>query len=71
MSHVKLEKVPATKVVLDYEGVFNIDLTMDSGELVGSIKGVGEVSYGGKTSRESIRKEGPCKVTRKSDADQE
>jgi len=66
VSRVELKKVPVGKAVLDYKGVFNIDLTMDGGELAGSIKGVGEVHYGGKTSRESIRQEGPCKVTSES-----
>jgi hypothetical protein len=62
VSRVKLEKVPAGKAVLDYKGVFNIDLTMDGGELEGNLKGVGDLRYRGKTSRLSIRQEGPCKV---------
>ena len=43
---------------------------MDGGELAGSIEGVGKVRYGGKISRESIRQKGPCKVIRRSDANQ-
>ena len=70
VSRVNLEKVPVGKAVLDYKGVFNIHLTMDGGELVGNLKGVGEVRYSGKTSRQSIRQEGPCKVTHESNGNQ-
>lgn len=70
VSRVELEKVPVGKAVLDYNGVFNIDLTMDGGELEGSLNGVGEVRYSGKTSRQSIRHRGPCKVTHESNENQ-
>ena len=70
VSHVELEKVPVGKAVLDYKGVFNIELTMDGGELEGSLKGVGEVRYSGKTNRLSIRQEGPCKVIHESNDNQ-
>jgi hypothetical protein len=70
VSRVELAKVPVVKAVLDVRGVFNIDLTMDGGELEGSLKGVGEVRYRGKTSRLSIRQEGPCKVTHASEGNQ-
>lgn len=66
VSRVKLENIPVGTAVLDYKGVFNIDLTMDGGELAGSLEGVGEVRYDGKTSRESVRQIGPCKVISKS-----
>ncbi len=66
VSRVKLENIPVGTAVLDYKGVFNIDLTMDGGELAGSLEGVGEVRYDGKTSRESVQQIGPCKVISKS-----
>ena len=64
VSRVDLRDVPVRTADLDCEGVIKIDLTMAGGELTGSIKGVGELRYAGETSRESIQREGPCKVTR-------
>ncbi len=49
---------------LDCKGVININLTLNGGELTGSLKGVGELRYAGEISRESIRIKGPCKITR-------
>ncbi|MCG6910582.1 MAG: DUF2807 domain-containing protein [Deltaproteobacteria bacterium] len=64
VSRMRLVKVPAGDASLDFKGVFNVGLFMDGGELTGSLKGVGEVRYRGKTGRISIRQEGPCKITR-------
>ena len=64
VSRMDLRDVPVRTADLDCEGVIKIDLTMAGGELTGSIKGVGELRYAGETSRESIQREGPCKVTR-------
>lgn len=63
VSKINLRQVPAVSAQLDCTGVINIDLSMDGGELTGSLKGVGELRYSGETSRASIRQEGPCKVT--------
>jgi hypothetical protein len=49
---------------LRYEGVYKIELSMAGGELTGTIEGVGKVIYDGEVRKESIRKEGPCKVIR-------
>ena len=44
--------------------IFKIKLSMAGGELTGRIEGVGKVLYEGQISRETISKEGPCKVVR-------
>jgi len=64
VTRMDLRDVPVRSADLDCEGVIKIDLNMVGGELTGSIKGVGELRYTGEASRASIRKEGPCKVTR-------
>jgi hypothetical protein len=57
-----LSDLPTMQTDLNCEGVFNIDLSMAGGELSGRVKGTGKVRYGGKVSRETILREGPCKV---------
>lgn len=64
VSKLDLRKSPVTNAELDYEGVFKIKLSMAGGELTGRIEGVGKVLYEGQISRETISKEGPCKVVR-------
>jgi hypothetical protein len=64
VSKLDLRQVPTASAHLDCTGVIKIDLTMNGGELTGSIKGVGELRYAGETSRTTIRQEGPCKITR-------
>lgn len=63
VTKMDLRDVPVRTADLDCKGVIKIDLTMDGGALTGSIKGVGELRYAGKTSRMSIQQEGPCKIT--------
>jgi hypothetical protein len=62
VSRMDLSDLPIVQADLNCEGVFNIDLSMAGGELSGRVKGAGKVRYGGKVSRETIRREGPCKV---------
>lgn len=64
VSNLDLLNFPTSSAELDCEGVVKVELTMDGGELTGSLKGVCKVRYKGETSRESIHKKGPCKVTR-------
>lgn len=49
---------------LRYEGICKIELSMAGGELTGRIKGIGKVIYDGEVRKESIRKDGTCKVMR-------
>ena len=62
VSQINLSDLPIRQADLDCEGVFNIDLSMAGGELSGRVKGAGKVRYSGKVSRETILREGPCKV---------
>lgn len=62
VSRMDLRDLPIRQADLDCEGVFNIDLSMAGGELSGRVNGVGKVRYGGKVSRETILRDGPCKV---------
>lgn len=62
VSQVDLSDLPIRQADLDCEGVFNIDLSMAGGELSGRVKGAGKVRYDGMVSRETILREGPCKV---------
>jgi hypothetical protein len=62
VSRMDLSDLPIRQADLDCEGVFNIDLSMAGGELSGRVKGAGKVRYEGKVSRETILREGPCKV---------
>lgn len=62
VSRMDLRDLPVRQADLDCEGVFNIDLGMAGGVLSGRIKGAGKVRYSGKVSRETILREGPCKV---------
>ena len=47
------------------DGAGNVDLTMDGGELVGRIGGVGSVTYAGEVSNESVRFDGLGSVERR------
>ena len=62
VSRLDLRDLPIRQADLDCEGVFNIDLSMAGGELSGRVKGTGKVRYDGKVSRETILREGPCKI---------
>ena len=62
VTRMDLRDLPIRQADLDCEGVFNIGLSMAGGELSGRIKGAGKVRYDGKVSRETILREGPCKV---------
>ena len=62
VSRMDLKGLPVRQADLDCEGVFNIELSMAGGELSGRVKGTGKVRYDGKVSRETILREGPCKV---------
>ena len=64
VSNLDLRRNSVVNAHLNYEGVYKIELSMAGGELTGNIKGVGEVIYDGEVRKESIRKEGPCKVIR-------
>ncbi len=62
VSRMDFKDLPTMQTDLNCEGVFNIDLSMAGGELSGRVKGTGKVRYDGKVSRETILREGPCKV---------
>jgi hypothetical protein len=62
VSNIDLRDLPIRQADLDCEGVFTIELSMAGGELGGRVKGAGKVRYDGKVSRETIQREGPCKV---------
>jgi len=47
------------------DGASNVTMTMDGGRLTGVLRGVGNVSYGGEVSEESIRVEGWGKVRKR------
>lgn len=64
VSNLDLYGFPTIRAELDCQGVVNIDLTMAGGELTGRLMGAGRVRYKGEISRESIRKKGPCSVSR-------
>ena len=64
LSNLNLRQNSVINADLRYEGVSKIELSMAGGELTGKIKGVGKVIYDGEVLKESIRKDGPCKVIR-------
>jgi len=64
VSKLNLKRNSVINADLRYEGVCKIELSMAGGELTGRIKGVGKVIYDGEVRKESIRKDGPCKVIR-------
>jgi hypothetical protein len=64
VSKLNLKRNSVVNADLHYEGVCKIELSMAGGELTGKIKGVGKVIYDGEVRKESIRKDGPCKVIR-------
>ena len=64
LSNLNLKRNSVINADLLYEGVYKIELSMAGGELTGKIKGVGKVIYDGEVRKESIRKDGPCKVIR-------
>jgi hypothetical protein len=64
LSNLNLRRNEVINAELRYEGVYKIELSMAGGELTGTIEGVGKVIYDGEVRKESIRKEGPCKVIR-------
>jgi hypothetical protein len=64
LSNLNLRQNSVINADLRYEGVYKIELSMAGGELTGKIKGVGKVIYNGEVRKESIRKDGPCKVIR-------
>ncbi|MCP4024417.1 MAG: hypothetical protein GY729_21420 [Desulfobacteraceae bacterium] len=66
VTKIDLQDFPVHTADINCEGVIKIDLDMTGGELTGRLEGIGRVSYTGKTSRESIHKDGPLKVDHKS-----
>jgi len=64
LSNLNLRQNSVINADLRYEGVYKIELSMAGGELTGKIKGVGKVIYDGEVRKESILKDGPCKVIR-------
>jgi hypothetical protein len=64
LSNLDLRQNAVINADLRYEGVYKIELSMAGGELTGQIKGVGKIIYDGEVTKESIRKDGPCKVVR-------
>ena len=64
LSNLNLKRNSVMNADLRYKGVYKIELSMAGGELTGNIKGVGKVIYDGEVRKESIRKDGPCKVIR-------
>lgn len=64
LSNLNLRQNSVINADLHYKGVYKIDLSMAGGELTGKIKGVGKVIYNGEVTKESIQKDGPCKVIR-------
>ena len=64
LSNLNLKRNSVMNADLRYKGVYKIELSMAGGELTGKIKGVGKVIYDGEVRKESIRKDGPCKVIR-------
>ena len=64
LSNLNLRQNSVINADLSYKGVYKIELSMAGGELTGKIKGVGKVIYDGEVRKESIRKDGPCKVIR-------
>lgn len=64
LSNLNLRRNSVINADLCYKGVYKIELSMAGGELTGKIKGVGKVIYNGEVRKESIRKDGPCKVIR-------
>ena len=64
LSNLNLRQNSVINADLRYEGVYKIELSMAGGELTGKIKGVGKVIYDGEVRKESIHKDGPCKVIR-------
>jgi hypothetical protein len=64
LSTLNLRQNSVINADLSYKGVYKIELSMAGGELTGKIKGVGKVIYDGEVRKESIRKDGPCKVIR-------
>jgi hypothetical protein len=64
LSNLNLRQNSVINADLWYEGVYKIELSMSGGELTGQIKGVGKIIYDGEVTKESVRKDGPCKVSR-------
>jgi len=64
LSNLNLRQNSVVNADLWYEGVYKIELSMAGGELTGQIKGVGKIIYDGEVTKESIHKDGPCKVSR-------
>jgi hypothetical protein len=64
VSKLNLKRNSVINADLRYEGFCKIKLSMAGGELTGRIKGVGKVIYDGEVRKESIRKDGHCKVIR-------
>lgn len=65
VSNLNLRRNSVINADLNYKGVYKIELSMAGGELTGKLKGAGKVIYNGEVSKESIRKDGPCRVIRK------
>jgi hypothetical protein len=63
VTNLDLRENPVTNADLRCEGVYKIELSMAGGELSGKVKGVGEVIYNGKVSKEGIVRKGHSKVT--------
>jgi hypothetical protein len=64
LSNLNLRQNSVINADLHYKGVYKIELSMAGGELTGKIKGVGKFIYNGEVTKESIQKDGPCKVIR-------
>lgn len=65
IGQIDLEGVEAVHAQVKLEGAGEIKLDMNGGELIGSLEGLGHISYSGFVSDEDIRVEGLGKVERK------
>ena len=63
VTNLDLRENPVTNADLRCEGVYKVELSMAGGELSGKVKGVGEVTYNGKVTKEGILRSGHSKVT--------
>ena len=53
-SHIQLAGITFTSASVDLAGASNVELTMNGGELTGTLAGAGRVEYSGSVSREDV-----------------
>ena len=60
--NIDLEKASITNALVNLRGASNASINMNGGSLSGKIEGVGNLSYSGTVSSETVKTDGLAKV---------